>query len=263
VDPDSLKVSQQEIPLFSQPTKISLFGITWIRDRREEDPTDPYRGNFINADASIAAKNLGSSASFARFFFQHSSFYRLRRNLVLARSARLGLQEPLGDTVLDEIPLPERFFAGGGNSLRGFGLNQAGPRHSLTTGTLEATGFPVGGLAMLVFNQELRFPMPRLPWVGDKLGGALFYDAGNVFKRADKITFRWQPTAADIQSGDLSFFSHTIGVGVRYATPVGPLRVDIGYLLNPPEFRVQPPMGLETRQRLPRLQFFFSIGSIF
>ncbi len=263
VDPDSLKVSQQEIPLFSQPTKISLFGITWIRDQRRTDPTDPDRGSFINADASVAAERLGSSASFARFFLQHSSYHRIGRRLIFARSARLGLQEPLGDTTLDDIPLPERFFAGGGNSLRGFGLNQAGPRHSLTTGTMEATGFPVGGLAMLVFNQELRFPIPRLPYVGDKLGGALFYDAGNVFKRADKITFRLRPTAADIQSGDLAFFSHTIGVGFRYATPVGPVRLDIGYLLNPPEFRVQPPMGVETRQRLPRLQFFFSIGSIF
>lgn len=263
VDPESLRVSQQEIPLFSQPTKISLFGVTWIRDQRREDPTDPDRGNFINADASIAMKSIGSSASFARFFLQHSSYHRINRRLVFARSARLGLQEPLGNTVLDDIPLPERFFAGGGNSLRGFGLNQAGPRHSLTTGTLEATGFPVGGLAMVVFNQELRFPFPRLPYVGDKLGGAIFYDGGNVFRRADKFTLRWKPSEADIQSGDLAFFSHTIGIGFRYGTPVGPVRLDIGYLLNPPEFRVQPPMMGETRERLPRLQFFFSIGSIF
>jgi len=75
------------------------------------------------------------------------------------------------------IPLPERFFAGGGTSLRGFALNQAGPRDS-------QTGFPVGGQAMLVFNQEFRFPL-RLPYAGNRLGGTLFYDGGNVYKQSE------------------------------------------------------------------------------
>ncbi len=64
------------------------------------------------------------------------------------------------------IPLPERFFAGGGTSLRGFALNQAGPRDS-------GTGFPVGGQALLALNQEFRFPM-HLPFIGSKLGGSHF-----------------------------------------------------------------------------------------
>src|SRR6202035_2061055 len=82
------------------------------------------------------------------------------------------------------IPLPERFFAGGCTSLHGFALNQAGPRYS--------AGVPVGGQALLAFHQEFRFPM-RLPFIGTALGGAFFYDGGNVYSRVSRITFRASP----------------------------------------------------------------------
>jgi len=279
VDAESLRVDPGQIPLFSQPTKISSLGITWIRDRRNS-PSEPTRGTFHNADISIAAKPLGSGASFARLFLHQSSFHPVRGRIVFARSLRVGLQEPFSDTGADEIPLPERFFAGGGNSLRGFGLNQAGPRDPLT-------GFPVGGLAVLSFHHELRFPM-RLPKLGDRAGGAIFYDAGNVFRRLSRITFRTSPleprfddpldpsrcTAnCSTRPNELAYLSHTIGFGFRYATPVGPVRIDFGYQLNPATFRfcnvsVEAPLtscpaGEERRARLPRFQFFFNIGSIF
>jgi outer membrane protein assembly factor BamA len=254
VDPDSLQIDPQEIPLFSQPTRISGPGLTWIRDRRDR-PADATQGNFNSLDFSFASKPLGSSASFARLFLQNSSFHPIGRSLVFARSARFGVQEPFSDTIADEIPLPERFFAGGGYSLRGFGLNQSGPRDPVT-------GFPVGGLALLVLNQELRFPL-RLPFVGDKLGGAAFYDAGNVYSRLEDITFRTEPTAASISSGRLNYFSHSIGFGFRYPTPVGPVRLDLGYLLNPARFSIDDGMGGTTLKRLPRFQFFLSIGPNF
>jgi outer membrane protein assembly complex protein YaeT len=254
VDPDSLQIDPQEIPLFSQPTRISGPGVTWIRDRREP-PADARAGSFNSLDVSLASKPLGSSASFARLFLQNSSFHPIGRSLVFARSARFGVQEPFSDTIANEIPLPERFFAGGGYSLRGFGLNQSGPRDPVT-------GFPVGGLALLVLNHELRFPL-RLPFVGDKLGGALFYDAGNVYSRLEDITFRTAPTAADISSGRLNYFSHSLGFGVRYPTPVGPVRLDLGYLLNPSRFAIDDGMGGTTLKRLPRFQFFLSIGPNF
>jgi len=254
VDPSSLKVDPQEIPLFSQPTRISGPGFTWIRDRRDR-PADASQGNFNTLDFSIASKPLGSSASFARLFVQNSSFHPIGRSLVFARSARFGVQEPFSDTSLDQIPLPERFFAGGGYSLRGFGLNQAGPRDPVT-------GFPVGGVALLVFNNELRFPLP-LPFVGDKLGGAVFYDAGNVYSRVEDITFRLEPSLADITSGRLNYFSHSIGFSFRYPTPVGPVRLDLGYLLNPSRFATDDGMGGTALQRLPRFQFFLTIGPNF
>ncbi|MBI3404962.1 MAG: BamA/TamA family outer membrane protein, partial [Acidobacteria bacterium] len=120
------------------------------------------------------------------------------------------------------------------------------------------------GLAMLVFNQEIRFPT-RLPFIQNKLGGALFYDAGNVFSRANRITFRSLPASPT----DQNYLSHTVGIGFRYGTPIGPVRLDIGFLLNRGQFNVQCTTGSPgcltgtTLSRLPRFQFSFNIGSIF
>jgi outer membrane translocation and assembly module TamA len=175
---------------------------------------------------------------------------------VFARSVRFGVEQTLPGTQEVDIPLPERFFAGGGTSLRGFSLNQAGPRDM-------TTGFPIGGLALLAFNQEIRFPM-KLPFIGNRLGGTLFYDAGNVYTDVSHISFAWKPPAND---NNLPYFSHTIGFGVRYPTPVGPVRVDFGYQLNPPPYvgqithTGQPPVTHEFQ--LPHFQFFFNIGPIF
>ena len=213
---------------------------------------------------------LGSSASFFRGYYQNSSFHTLGRSFVFARSVRFGFEEPYGRTTegvatqcgtttvptTDEIiPLPERFFAGGGTSIRGFGLNQAGPRDP-------CTGFPIGGLALLVFNQELRFPM-KLPIIGNRLGGTLFYDGGNVYSDVNHISLAWKSPAPT----DLNYFSHTIGFGVRYPTPVGPVRVDFGYQLNPGQYETTTaqPTSPPTQQllRLPHFQFFFNIGPVF
>ncbi len=264
-------ISKEEIPLFSQPEQVSGFGITYARDRRD-NPADATRGMFNTADVSYATTALDSSATYFRGFFQNSSFYSLGRSFVIARSTRFGIEEPLGNTieginipfnpaqcspstpqpVEEVIPLPERFFAGGGTSLRGFGLNQAGPRDP-------CTGFPIGGLAVLIFNQELHFPM-RLPWVGNKLGGTLFYDGGNVFTDVNHITLRWKPPSLT----NLDYFSHTIGFGVRYPTPVGPVRVDIGYQLNPAEYQAY---NTTTQQaviyHLSHFGFSFNIGPVF
>jgi outer membrane protein insertion porin family len=171
--------------------------------------------------------------------------------------------------------LPERLFAGGGTSLRGFALNQAGPRDS--------SGFPLGGQALLTFNQELRFPM-RLPFIGTALGGALFYDGGNVYSRLAHVTFRTSspnpifdpanPTVCKYNcTNELNYFSHTVGLGLRYSTPVGPIRIDFGFPINRPRF-VAPicPSGSPSclsgqngfeSTRLPGFQVFFNLGSTF
>ncbi len=261
VDPNSLHIAPEQIPLFSQPTLVSEFGTTWVRDRRD-NPADATQGTFNSLDFSLAGKPIGSSASFARIFFQNSTFHRLGSKLVFARAVRFGVQQTLGNTLSTEIPLPERFFAGGGASLRGFGLNQAGPRDPVT-------GFPVGGQAMLVFNQELRFPM-RLPKLGSKLGGAVFYDGGNVFSRVGTITFRTTPSSISQSNGELSYFAHTVGFGFRYATPIGPVRVDLAYQLNSAQFITSCTIGNPgcsstgtQLTRLPHFQFFFNLGDVF
>jgi outer membrane protein insertion porin family len=285
-----LKIPPEEIPLFQQPTLVSQFSTSWVRDTRD-NPVDASKGWLNSADVGIADTKIGSSASFARFFYQNSSYHPIRRRFSFARSVRFGVLVPYRDTISltfpaptqvpppQLIPLPERFFAGGGTSLRGFALNQAGPRDAIT-------GFPVGGQALLVLNQEFRFPL-RLPYAGTRLGGTLFYDGGNVYSKVSRITLRWKPPQPIFDpanpkqclfncTNELNYFSHTIGVGVRYATPVGPVRVDLGYEINQPFFVIPIPcpsnttsttcpqgsLGFEAT-RLPRLQVFFSLGSSF
>jgi outer membrane protein assembly factor BamA len=293
----NLNIPSQEIPLFQQPTLISQFGVTWFRDSRD-NPADATKGSFNSADFSDADTYFGSSASFLRFFFQNSTYYPIKRRFSFARSTRFGILVPYRDTVSltfpapsvpplpTVIPLPERFFGGGGTSLRGFALNQAGPRDAVT-------GFPVGGQALLILNQEFRFPM-RLPYLGTSLGGAIFYDGGNVYSRLARISFSatlQKPTFA-LQdpslppgptnvpvcltncSNELNYFAHTVGFGVRYKTPVGPIRVDLGYQLNRPSFVIPIPCPRNTpgclpgslgqqSTRLPGFQIFFNLGSTF
>jgi outer membrane protein assembly complex protein YaeT len=261
VDANTLRIAPEQIPLFSQPTLVSEFGTSWVRDRRD-NPADATHGMFNSLDLSLAEKVIGSSASFTRVYFENSSFHRLGSKLVFARAVRFGWQQTIGNTVSTEIPLPERFFAGGDSSLRGFGLNEAGPRDPVT-------GFPVGGQALLLFNQELRFPM-RLPKLGSKLGGAIFYDGGNVFSRLGTITFRTVPSPISQSTGELSYFSHTVGFGFRYATPIGPVRVDLAYQINPPQFITActignpgcSPSGIQVNQ-ISHFQFFFNLGDVF
>jgi outer membrane protein insertion porin family len=279
-------VAPEEIPLFEQPTLVSQFGVTWARDARD-NPADATKGSFNSADFGIADTGIGSSASFLRFYYQNSTYYPLGHShrYSFARSVRIGILEPYRDTVslsfppqttaVELIPLPERFFAGGGTSLRGFALNQAGPRDS--------TGFPIGGQALLTFNQEFRFPM-RLPFIGTALSGALFYDGGNVYSRLGRITFRAdppkpvfdpaKPTVCEFNcTNELNYFAHTVGIGFRYSTPVGPIRIDLGFPINRPSF-VSPicPSGnancLDGQNgfqstRLPGFQIFFNLGSTF
>ncbi len=300
----NLNIAPEEVPLFEQPTLVSEFGVTWLRDARD-NPADATKGSINSADFSIASTSIGSSASFLRFFFQNSTYHPIKRRFSFARSMRIGILEPFANTesltfpapsanactgsaptgpTPEIIPLPERFFGGGGTSLRGFALNQAGPRDP-------CTGFPVGGQAMLVFNQEFRFPL-RLPYVGTQLGGAIFYDGGNVYSRLDRVTFRAyspkpvfalqdpaQPASATNPTvcvynctNELNYFAHTIGFGLRYSTPVGPIRIDLGYQINRPFF-VVPCVSSTTGApvlplcfkgtQLPRLQIFFNLGSIF
>lgn len=251
VDANSLKVDPLSIPLFSQPTKISYFGAAWIRDHRD-NPAEATAGDFSSLEGIIAAKTIGATANFLRIQAQNSTFHPLGK-LTFARSTRFGAITRFAGSQTFDIPLPEKLYAGGGNSLRGFGFNQAGPR------TL--TGYPIGGEMLLALNQELRFPM-RLPFIKGRLGGAIFYDAGNVFSSVENFTFRTSPRPQPLGMGD--FFSHAVGLSFRYGTPIGPVRLDFGYLLNNVRFQFSDPTNNTIQStKLPRFQFFFNIGSMF
>jgi outer membrane protein assembly factor BamA len=270
----NIQIAVEEIPLFSQNTEVSEFEVNWLRDRRNS-VSDPSRGDFENVDVSLAMKAIGSSANFLRVYLQNSTYRPIGRRLVFARSTRFGIQTVYGNSVSTDIPLPERFFAGGGTSLRGFGLNQAGPRDPVT-------GFPIGGQTELIFNQDLRFPM-HLPLIGNRLGGAVFYDAGNVFPSIRKISLRISPPAPTFNASnpnvcltnctnEMAYFSHTVGFEFRYGTPIGPVALDLGYQLNPAQYLIQTggtcpatttAACLTTLARLPGFQFFVNLGTTF
>jgi outer membrane protein insertion porin family len=276
------------VPQLSQPTRVGGPGFIYIRDHRD-NALESTKGTYFTLDGSVADSYFGSQRDFSRILGQHSSYYAFGKNrpqekkFVFARSTRIGVETPFGNTVLFPpgqcpgsgslqcIPLPELFLSGGGNSHRGFGLNQAGPRDP-------NTGFPLGGGALFLNNLELRFPAVALPFVHDNLSFALFHDAGNVFTNGRVMVdnlLRWSQKnpqlclqASTASQCDYSYVSQAIGLGVRYKTPIGPVRFDFGYNLNPPAFPSHTilPDGTQgpfVPEHAAHFNVFFSIGQTF
>src|SRR6185312_15223208 len=205
------------VPLYSQPARVGLFGMSFIQDKRD-DPADAHRGSYTTLDAGYATRILATESPFTRLSFRNSSYYPLTRDLVFARSTYFGWIAPL--EAGEVIPISERLFAGGATSQRAFPENQAGPR-DLTT------GFPLGGNAVFMNNLELRFPL-----FGDNLGGVLFEDAGNVYSDIHHISFRFRQD--NLQ--DFNYMVQAIGFGIRYHTPIGPVRMDLSFSPDSPRF---------------------------
>jgi outer membrane protein insertion porin family len=305
--------SPGEIALLSLPARIGGPGFTFIHDRRD-NPLESTKGDYFTLDAFLASSFFGSRSdtstsslptNFARTLGQYSTYYafgpkgKKNRQFVFARSTSVGLEQPFrGTRILPPgacplengqvtcpnvaiIPLPEQFFAGGGNSHRGFGLNQAGPRDP-------SSGFPVGGTALFVNNLELRFPPVSLPLLGEGFGFAVFHDMGNVFTAPHDMVkglLRWHqastqeclatrtltsPECTEFNNKGYDYTSHALGIGVRYKTPIGPLRFDFGYNLNPTQYfqlvavpGSNPPVSTLETQHLRHFNVFFSIGQPF
>jgi outer membrane protein assembly factor BamA len=238
--------------------------LTYLRDTRD-DPVNSTKGTYNTFDVGLASSYFGSEADFGRLLVQNATYTKFHKTWVFARSLRIGVESPYGS--LGFIPLPERYFVGGSNSHRGFAINQAGPRDPFS-------GAPLGGNAMIVNNIELRLPPAPLPYVGDNLSFVLFHDMGNAFGTANEMwknlwrfSQRNQQSCRDTSAAatcDFSYMSQAVGTGVRYRTPIGPVRVDLGYNLNPPVFPVkQPPTGLPYSEQVRHFNFFFSIGQTF
>ena len=269
------------VPQFLQPVRIGIVSANIVQDHRD-NPLDSHSGMYNSIDVGVASKAFGSQRSFVRFLVHNSTYTRLGKNVVLARQivfgAILPFDVPAGVTSAEDVPLPERFFGGGNLSLRAFPDNQAGPRDTGSPvgpgGTqTEPTGFPIGGNAVLISNLELRFPL-----IGRNIGGVLFHDAGNIYRALDSITVRYHQSNPE----DFNYMVQAVGFGVRYRTPIGPLRVDLAYGLNPPSFygfsgtlqqllscnpnlppSQLPPQCQPTLQSISHFQYFFSIGQTF
>jgi outer membrane protein assembly complex protein YaeT len=226
------KFTDAEKPLIDRlfpQVRLSKFSGSFIRDTRN-DVIDPDGGTFAIVDAELAPRVVGSEVGFVKTFLQGFAFKRLPapRRTVLAFGARLGLAhgfrrtvvredadgepipgpdgQPIVDVVQD-LPASERFFAGGDTTVRGFSLDRLG-----TDATISPTGFPTGGNGLVVLNGELRATL-----IGS-FGAVAFIDAGNVFLRATDL--------------DLGELRAAAGLGIRYQSPVGPIRIDLGFKLD-------------------------------
>ncbi|HSZ16264.1 MAG TPA: POTRA domain-containing protein [Terracidiphilus sp.] len=286
----SLQVFPTEIPILAAAVRVAGPGFTWLRDTRDS-PLDAHRGTYTSFQEFLSVHTFGSEAQFNRVDLSNSSFYGFDKNrFVLARNSRYAQERAFGTDSDQLIPLPERLYAGGPTSLRGFSWNGAGPRDP-------ETGFPIGGAGALVNSTELRLPPPTLPWVGDSVSFVLFHDMGNVFTNAGdawvsalrihqperdacKIPTYGSSAAPPTPSGpdtstgplgqcDFNYFSHAAGLGLRYHTPVGPIRLDFSYNLNPPiypinvKYSLPQPYSENYVGEASHFNFFFSLGQTF
>jgi len=202
----NIEVPIEEIDRQYRTYTVSGPSASVVWDTRD-DPLDPRRGNFLGADLQISLEALGG-VPYLKSFVQATSVRRVRSDLVFVLSGRLGLAGTFGLGEPELLPLPERFFAGGDYGPRGFPVDGVGPKVVGTNGRL----YPIGGNALLLGGAEMRLALTR------SLQLATFLDIGNVY-----------PLVSDLS---LSNLRESAGVGVRYRTPIGPVRLDWGYVLD-------------------------------
>lgn len=232
-----------EVTRNERAIRLGMFSLGLTHDTRD-NALNPTKGSLISADHSLASRLLGGNESFNKFFSTYQNYKTLAPDLpllgnsTLAFSARLGLaamfrfSDRNNDGIIDEserrLPISERFFSGGATTLRGFRFETAGPQDILEPRTIPVnracnTGIrpcdlptlvPIGGDALAIFNFELRYPLTQ------RLRLVPFYDLGNVFRRVSDINF--------------SNMTNTVGLGLRINTPLGPIGVDYGFLIDPP-----------------------------
>lgn len=268
------------VPALLQPVRIGYLSANLVQDRRD-NPADAHRGIYNVLDGGIATSYFGSQRSFGKMLVRQATYTPFWKDWVFARQLTFGaifpFKVPAGFQGQDYIPLPERFFGGGADSNRGFPYNEAGPRDIGTPAgpggiATPPTGFPLGGDAVFFHQTELRFPL-----IGENIRGVLFEDMGNVYSTLGDISFR--TTQRNLQ--DFNYMVHAAGFGIRYKTPVGPIRLDLAYSINPPSFvgfkgTIQqliqcnpnggagnPSFCTPVTQSTSHFQFFFSIGQAF
>ncbi|MEO1087603.1 MAG: BamA/TamA family outer membrane protein, partial [Acidobacteriota bacterium] len=197
-----------------------LVGLQVVHDGRD-DPLDPRRGYFASADLSGSEDVVSDGESYLRLFAQVDAFLPIGERLTWAQGLRVGRAEVWSG----ELPRDVRFFAGGARSLRGYRSRSIGPVEVLDDGTERAEG----GEALVVLHEELRYEF------SEAVQAVVFYDLGNVWADAEDF-------------GDELFGS--VGLGVRYRSPVGLLRLDVAH-------------ALEDRPENDEVEIYFGLGQAF
>ncbi|HVR42688.1 MAG TPA: outer membrane protein assembly factor BamA [Thermoanaerobaculia bacterium] len=212
-----------EIPREEREVTISSISPAVFWDRRD-DPLNPFEGIYASASLEYAFPLFAAESTFLKGFAQSAWYRPLSQRSTLALSARVGLIHRLASSgAAALVPFPERFTSGGESSHRAFELDRLGilcddtdPDCEPTLIEIDGQLFPLGGNALVVANAEYRFP------IFGSLQGATFVDLGNVWR--------------DIEDIDLGQARYGAGVGIRYLTPLGPIRFDIGWNLDPEPF---------------------------
>jgi outer membrane protein insertion porin family len=186
-------------------TRDDLVGslMPFLTLEQRDQPADPRSGSFHYASFEVGSDALGGEVNFVKFRLEDSWYLPWPPPTVLAISHRLGLAAPYGGT--DDLVIEDRFKAGGSTTIRGYREERVGP--------VDATGNPLGGDLLLILNLEWRFPI--WSW----LGGVAFFDVGGVSPRVNDFALD------DLFPG--------VGAGLRITTPIGPIRLDVGYGLRP------------------------------
>ena len=229
------------IELVDKSYRISDLVPSFFWDRRN-DPIVPTRGWSSLVQLQYAFPSDLTDVELLKVFAQQTQYFDLGRPGVVAVSLRAGGIEPFSTLVPTEadplagfrsrdVPIGERFFAGGDTTHRAYGRDDLGIREqTLLLNTKMDEYIPVGGNGLLLLNVEYRFPL-----FGD-FGGSVFFDTGNVWP--------------DWRSIDLSQTKHGLGLGARYLSPLGPLRAGIAW-------------KLDREPGEPSYELFFNIGNPF
>lgn len=195
-----LEVEENEIDRQFFPYSTTSVGGSIVRDRRD-DPFNPIRGYFFSTALDWAYPLFDAESDFLKLFAKYQQYFPILQNVQLSITGRAGLGS-------GRMPIPERFFAGGSNSFRGSRYDELGPKDL-------RSGRPVGGKSLFLLNFELVFPI--YPGLKD-LHAVLFYDKGNVFTRRSEFS--------------LTDLEDALGLGLRYRTPLGPIRLELGWNPN-------------------------------
>jgi outer membrane protein assembly factor BamA len=206
------------VPPEDMHTRLSTLAAVWTHDTRD-NPLDAHKGVYDSLELDVNPMILGSNTNFGRLLAQ-AAVYKPFHKMVWANSLRIGIE---GAFAGSHVPLSQKFFSGGGSTLRGFPLNGAGPQQTVPAcgnpsdpSTCGLISVPTGGNQLVILNSELRIPVP----MKKNLSFVTFYDGGNVFNNVGFQNFAAQ-------------YTNSVGIGFRYATPVGPIRLDLGHNLNP------------------------------